>query len=161
MQSASSFSSSTRPLASSAQNTQPSWRWASLAGIAGEPEVLQVAEFVRTSLVPGRDVVHLQGPLVLMGAAALAAAPGASEHPVFDRAADLRAVAAAVGEDLLAALHSEGIEVLAAQLQQLFALGVAQLYCCAEACGYAAHKVVGALVVAGDAVEGEPCPPSA
>jgi len=29
--------------------------------------------------------------------------------------------------------------VLAAQLQQLFALGVAQLYCCAEAFGYAAH----------------------
>jgi hypothetical protein len=47
-------------------------------------------------------------------------------------------------------LHSEGIEALAAQLQQLFALGVAQLL--------AAHKVVGALVVAGDAVEGEPCP---
>jgi hypothetical protein len=46
-------------------------------------------------------------------------------------------------------------------LQQLFAFGVAQLYCCAEAFGYAAHKVVGALVVAGDAVEGEPCPPPA
>jgi hypothetical protein len=30
-------------------------------------------------------------------------------------------VAAAVGEDLLAALPSEGIEALAAQLQQLFA----------------------------------------
>ena len=54
---------------------------------------------------------------------------------------------------LLAALHSEGIEALAAQLQQLFALGVAQFL--------AAHKVVGPLVVAGDAVEGEPCPPSA
>ena len=54
---------------------------------------------------------------------------------------------------LLAALLSEGIEALAAQLQQLFALGVAQFL--------AAHKVVGALVVAGDAVEGEPCPPSA
>jgi hypothetical protein len=50
-------------------------------------------------------------------------------------------------------LHSEGIEALAAQLQQLFAFGVAQFL--------AAHKVVGALVVAGDAVEGEPCPPSA
>jgi hypothetical protein len=62
---------------------------------------------------------------------------------------------------LLAALHSEGIEALAAQLQQLFALGVAQLYCFAEAFGYAAHQAVGALVVAGDAVEGEPCPPSA
>jgi hypothetical protein len=48
-------------------------------------------------------------------------------------------------------LHSEGIEALAAQLQQLVALGVAQLL--------PAHKVVGALVGAGDAVEGEPCPP--
>jgi hypothetical protein len=61
---------------------------------------------------------------------------------------------------LLAALHSEGIEALAAQLQQLVAFGVAQLYCYA-AFGYAAHQAVGALVVAGDAVEGEPCPPSA
>jgi hypothetical protein len=40
---------------------------------------------------------------------------------------------------LLAALLSEGIEALAAQLQQLVAFGVAQLYCCAEAFGYAAH----------------------
>jgi hypothetical protein len=46
---------------------------------------------------------------------------------------------------LLAALHSEGIKALAAQSQQLFALGVAQLL--------AAHQVVGALVVAGDAGE--------
>jgi hypothetical protein len=44
---------------------------------------------------------------------------------------------------------------LAAQLQQLFSLGVAQFYCYAEAFGYAAHQVVGALVVAGDAVDGE------
>jgi hypothetical protein len=58
-----------------------------------------------------------------------------------------------VGEHLLAALLAEGIEALAAQLQQLVALGVAQFL--------AAHKVVGALVVAGDAVEGEPYPPSA
>jgi hypothetical protein len=36
-------------------------------------------------------------------------------------------VAAAVGEHLLAALLSEGIEALAAQFQQLVALGVAQL----------------------------------
>ena len=36
-------------------------------------------------------------------------------------------------------MPSEGIEALAAQLQQLFALGVAQFL--------AAHKVVGALVV--------------
>jgi hypothetical protein len=48
---------------------------------------------------------------------------------------------------LLAALHSEGIEALAAQLQQLFPLGVAQFL--------AVHKVVGALVVAGDAVASE------
>jgi len=58
-----------------------------------------------------------------------------------------------VGEYLLAALHSEGIEALAAELQQLVALGVAQFL--------AAHQVVGAPLVAGDAVEGEPCPPSA
>jgi hypothetical protein len=58
-----------------------------------------------------------------------------------------------VGEHLLAALHSESIEALAAQFQQLFALDVAQLL--------PAHQVVGALDVAGDAVEGEPCPPSA
>ncbi len=57
-------------------------------------------------------------------------------------------MAAPVGKHLLAALLAEGIEALAAQLQQLFALGVAQFL--------AAHKVVGALVVAGDAVEGEP-----
>ena len=35
-----------------------------LAGIAAEAEGLQVAEVVRTALVPGHDVVHLQGPLV-------------------------------------------------------------------------------------------------
>jgi hypothetical protein len=62
-------------------------------------------------------------------------------------------VAAAVGEHLLAALLSESIEALAAQFQQLFALDVAQLL--------PAHQVVGASLVAGDAVEGEPCPPSA
>ena len=52
-----------------------------------------------------------------------------------------------MGEHLLAALHSEGIKALAAQLQQLFALGVDQFL--------AAHRVVGARVVAGDAVAGE------
>ena len=30
----------------------------------GDAECLQVAEVVRTALVPGHDVVHLQGPLV-------------------------------------------------------------------------------------------------
>ena len=97
---------------------------------------------------------------MLVCPAAFAAALGAGEHPVFDQAADRRVVATPVGEHLLAALHSEGIKALAAQLQQLVALGVAQLSCCAEAFGYAAHQVVGASLVAGDAIEGEPCPPS-
>ncbi len=35
-----------------------------LAGIAAEAESLQVAEVVRAALVPGHDVVHVQGPLV-------------------------------------------------------------------------------------------------
>jgi hypothetical protein len=58
-----------------------------------------------------------------------------------------------VGEHLLAALHSESVKALAAQLQQLVALGVAQFL--------TAYQVVGASLLAGDAVEGEPCPPSA
>jgi hypothetical protein len=56
-------------------------------------------------------------------------------------------VAAAVGKHLLAALLAEGIEALAAELQQLVALGVAQLV--------AAHQGVGALLAAGDAVARE------
>ena len=78
---------------------------------------------------------------------AFAAALGPGEHPDFDRAADRSAVAAPVGENLLAALHSESVKALAAQLQQLVALGVAQLL--------AAHQVVGASLEAGDAVAGE------
>jgi len=58
-----------------------------------------------------------------------------------------------VGEHFLAALLSESVKALAAQLQQLVALGVAQFL--------ASHQVVGASLVAGDAVEGEPCPPCA
>ncbi|MFN9325374.1 MAG: hypothetical protein ACK6A5_08300, partial [Flavobacteriales bacterium] len=38
---------------------------------------------------------------------------------------------------------SERIEALAVQLEQLVPLGVAQLYCYAEAFGYAAHQAVG------------------
>jgi hypothetical protein len=60
-----------------------------------------------------------------------------------------------VGEHLLAELLSESLKALPAQLQQLVALGVAQLYCFAEAFGYAAHQVVGASLVVGDAVAGE------
>jgi len=56
-------------------------------------------------------------------------------------------VAAAVGEHFHAALHSESVKALAAQLQQLVALGVAQLL--------PAHQVVGASLVAGDAVAGK------
>jgi hypothetical protein len=118
-----------------------------LAGVAAEAEGLQVAEVVGAAVVFRHDVVHLQGPLVLMGAAALAAAPGAGEHPVLDRAADRRAVATAVGKHLLTTLLAEGIEALAAELQQLVALGVAQLV--------AAHQGVGALLTASDAVAGE------
>ncbi len=42
-----------------------------LAGVAAEAERLQVADVVRAALVPGENVVHLQGPLMLMGTAAL------------------------------------------------------------------------------------------
>ena len=48
---------------------------------------------------------------------------------------------------LHAALLSESVKALAAQLQQLVAFGVAQ--------PLAAHQVVGASLVAGDAVAGE------
>jgi len=101
-----------------------------LAGIAAEAEGLQVAEVVCAAVVFGDDA-----------------------HPDFDRAADRRAVAAAVGKHRFAALLAEGIEALAAELLQLVALAVAQLL--------AAHQGVGALLAAGDAVEGEPCPPCA
>jgi hypothetical protein len=69
-----------------------------LAGVAAEAEGLQVAEFACAAVAFRHDVVHLQGPLVLVGPAALAA------------------VAAPVGEHLFAALLSEGIESLAALL---------------------------------------------
>jgi hypothetical protein len=85
--------------------------------------------------------------LLLVGAAVFAPAFGPGEHPVFDRAADRGAVAAAVGEHLLAALLSESIEALAAQLQQFVAFDVAQLL--------PAHQAVGASLVAGDAIAGE------
>ena len=88
-----------------------------------------------------------------MGPAALAAAPGTGENPVFHRAADRGAMALSVGKHLLAAMLAEGIEALAGQLLQLVALGVAQRF--------AADQAVGAVAVGGDAVEGEPCPPCA
>jgi predicted RNA binding protein YcfA (HicA-like mRNA interferase family) len=95
----------------------------------------------------GDDVVHLQGALVLVGAAALAAAPGASVNPVVHRAADGAAVAAAVGKHLFAALLAEGIKALAAELQHRVALAIAQ--------PVAADQGVGAVAIAGDAVAGE------
>ncbi len=125
-----------------------------VAGLhTAEAERLQVAHGVGAALVFGDDVVHLQGPLVFVGAAGLAAAPGPCEHPVLHRAADRAAVAAAVGKHFLAALLAEGVEALAAQLLQRVALGVAQFV--------AADQAVGAVAVGVDAVEGEPCPPSA
>ena len=85
-----------------------------LAGVAAEAEGLQVAEVVGAALVPPlrgrlrlRDVVvHLQGPLVLMGSAALAAALGASMNPVVHRAADQAVVASALGGDAVEGEHS-------------------------------------------------------
>ena len=66
---------------------------------------------------------------MLVSSTALATAPGSCEHPVLDRAADRRAVTGTVRKHLLAALRPEGIVPQAAQLQQLIALAVAQLYC--------------------------------
>ena len=87
----------------------------------------------------GDDVIHLQGPLVFAGSAALAAAPGAVEHPVFHRAADRAPVTAAVGEHLLAVFLAEGIKAQAAQLLQVVA----------------ENEAVGVVVVGGDDVSGE------
>ena len=47
----------------------------------GNAQGLQVADGVGAALVSGDDVVHLQGSLVLVSAAALAAALGASVNP--------------------------------------------------------------------------------
>ena len=77
----------------------------------------------------------------------------ASEPPCFHRAADRCAVAGAVGKNFLAALLAEGIEALAAELQQRVALAIAQRV--------AADQAVVAIAIGGDAVEGEPGPPCA
>jgi hypothetical protein len=50
--------------AAALQPAEHTARLPSLAGIAAEAEGLQVAEAVRAALVPGHDVVHLQGFLV-------------------------------------------------------------------------------------------------
>jgi len=60
------------------------------------------------------DVVHLQGPLVLVRTAVLTAAFGAGQHPVLGRAVDRCAVTAPVGEYLLTALLAERVEALTA-----------------------------------------------
>ncbi|WP_216910922.1 hypothetical protein [Synechococcus sp. CCY 0621] len=62
-------------------------------------------------------------------------------------------MAVAVGKHLFAALLAEGIEALAAELQQRVALAIAQLV--------AADQAVAAIAIGGDAVEGEPGPPCA
>ncbi len=51
-----------------------------LAGIAAEAEGLQVADVVGTAMVPGDDVVHLQGPLV-QGLLSNSLAPQHSQRP--------------------------------------------------------------------------------
>ena len=94
MQSASLFTSTTRSLPSSAEHTallplhitclhtaEVGAVGVALAGVAAEVERLQVGDVIRAALVFRNDVVHLHGFLVLMGAAALAAAPGPGEHP--------------------------------------------------------------------------------
>jgi len=68
------------------------------AGIAAEAEGLQVAEVVRAALVPGHDgsISRARWCGVCQATArpaAFAAAFGAGEHPVFDRASDRLAVA--------------------------------------------------------------------
>ncbi len=75
----------------------------------------------------GNDVLHLQGPLVLVSAPAFATSAGTGEHPVFDRANDGCAVAAAVGEHVLAPLRSKDIQALEVELLQLVVFNVAQL----------------------------------
>ena len=60
---------------------------------------------------------------------------------------------AAVGKHLFAALLAEGLEALAAELQQRVALAIAQLV--------AADEAFVAIAIGGDAVEGEPGSPRA
>lgn len=60
-----------------------------------------------------------------MESAPVAPAPGAGQHPVFDRTAARSAVAASVGKRLIPTLLAEGIEALAAELQQQIALSIA------------------------------------
>ena len=85
--------------------------------------------------------------------AEVAAAPGPREHPILHRAADRAAVAAMMREQLLTPLLAEPVQSLSAQLQQRFALAVAQLLC--------ADQGVEPVAVAGDAVAVEhAAPPS-
>lgn len=82
-----------------------------------------------------------------MGTAAFAASAGTGEHPVFDRATDRCAVAAAVGEHVLAPLRSKGIQALAAKLLELVAFNVAQLI--------SADQAVGAVDMGRDPIPGQ------
>lgn len=100
------------------------------AGAAAEAEGLQVADGAGATLVPGVDFVHLQGPLVLVRTATLAAAPRSDEQLAFYRAANRSSVAAAVGEHFRS---------------EVFALGVAQLL--------AADQVVVAIAIRAYAVD--------
>ena len=73
--------------------------------IAAEAESLQVAEVACAALVPGHDVVHVQGALVLVCLAALAAASGAGEHPDCDGAAHQGVGALLAAGDAVAGEH--------------------------------------------------------
>ncbi len=88
-----------------------------LAGISAEAERLQVADVVRAALILRDDVVHLQGPLMFMGAATLAAAPCPGEHSVLHRTADRAAVAGMMGEHLLTPLLAEPVQPLTAPIR--------------------------------------------
>ena len=86
-------------MSSSAQNTQPASRMAALGGVAVEAEGLHVAEVVKPPWLLGAIGSTSRARWcgicqATAGAAALAAAFGTGEHPVFHRAADRRAVAA-------------------------------------------------------------------
>jgi hypothetical protein len=93
--------------------------------------------------VAGLHVAEAEGPLVLVRPAALAAAPGCGGGC----SGRSRRLLNKQTSHLFAALLAEGVEALAAELQQRVALGVAQLI--------AADQAVGAVAVGGDAIAGE------
>jgi hypothetical protein len=91
-----------------------------LAGDTAEVKSLQLADIVSPPpMALGDDLVHIQGPLMLMGAAELAAALYSRRYLVSHRADDRAAVAEAVRKHLLTPLVAEFIQPLAAQLARV------------------------------------------